>query len=144
LAATGDAATTHAAPGEYDDRDLPGTVTPGRPANAGAGRRRDRHLEWRLEWQWRPGLPLDIGQHRFDRPEASLRLGQEILRWKHNLQVAVIWAETDGDKSADGKSVRGRTEYSPIEKSYAFGQARYQGDTDKTDTVTSVSLVYEF
>jgi putative salt-induced outer membrane protein len=59
---------------------------------------------------------------------AGLQLGYEISRWKHSLQVAVIWAETDGDKSADSKSARERTEYSLSEKSYAFGQARYEDD----------------
>jgi putative salt-induced outer membrane protein len=59
---------------------------------------------------------------------ASLQVGYEILRWKHNLQVAVIRAETDGDKSADSKSVLERTEFSLSEKSYAFGQARYEDD----------------
>jgi len=59
---------------------------------------------------------------------ANLQVGYEILRWKHSLQVAVIWAETDSDKSADSKSVRERTEYSLGEKSYTFGQARYEDD----------------
>ena len=59
---------------------------------------------------------------------ASLQVGYEILRWKHNLQVAVIRAETDGDKSADSKSVLDRTEFSLSDKSSAFGQARYEDD----------------
>jgi len=59
---------------------------------------------------------------------ASLQLGYEILRWKHSLTVAVLRAENDNDKSADSKSVLGRTEYSLNEKSYTFGQARYEDD----------------
>ena len=59
---------------------------------------------------------------------ADLQVGYPKLRWKHSLQVAIIWAETDNDKSADSKSARERTEYSLSEKSYAFGQARYEDD----------------
>lgn len=59
---------------------------------------------------------------------ADLQIGYEKLRWKHSLQVAVIRAETDNDKSADSKSARERTEYSLSEKSYTFGQARYEDD----------------
>jgi putative salt-induced outer membrane protein len=59
---------------------------------------------------------------------ASLQAGYEILRWKHSLQVAVIRAETDGDKSADSKSALERSEYTLDEKTYVFGQGRYEDD----------------
>jgi len=59
---------------------------------------------------------------------ASLQAGYEILRWKHSLQVAVIRAETDGDKSADSKSAVERSEYALDEKTYVFGQGRYEDD----------------
>ena len=59
---------------------------------------------------------------------ASLQVGYEILRWKHSLQVAVIRAETDGDKSADSKSALERSEYALDEKTYVFGQGRYEDD----------------
>jgi putative salt-induced outer membrane protein len=58
----------------------------------------------------------------------SLLIGYQILRWKHSLLIEIIQAETDDEKSADSKSIRERTEYSLDEKSYTFGQARYEDD----------------
>ena len=59
---------------------------------------------------------------------ASLQLGYDKMRWKHSLLLEVIQAETDNETSADSRAIRERSEYSLNEKSYAFGQARYEED----------------
>jgi putative salt-induced outer membrane protein len=59
---------------------------------------------------------------------ASLQIGYQIARWKHSLLLEIIRAENDNDKSADSKSILERSEYSLGEKSYVFGQARYEDD----------------
>jgi len=59
---------------------------------------------------------------------ASLQVGYQVARWKHSLSIEIIQAETDNDKSADSKSALGRTEYGLDQKSYVFGQARYEDD----------------
>ena len=59
---------------------------------------------------------------------ASLKIARQRLKWTHNLTIDAIRNETDGDKSADRWSLRERSEYALEEKSYAFGQARYEED----------------
>ena len=59
---------------------------------------------------------------------ASLNLARVVVRWKHSLAIEAIQNETDGDKSADRWSVRERSRYALDQKSYAFGQARYEQD----------------
>lgn len=59
---------------------------------------------------------------------AGLKIAREHQKWKHNLSLEAIRNETDGTKSADRWSIRERSEYALDEKSYSFGQARYEED----------------
>jgi putative salt-induced outer membrane protein len=59
---------------------------------------------------------------------ASLQGSYEKLKWKHSLLFETIRSEADNEVSADSWTIIGRSEYSLSEKSYAFGQARYQED----------------
>lgn len=59
---------------------------------------------------------------------ASLQVGREKLKWKHSLLIEAIQAEADNQKSADSWTILERSEYRLGEKSYSFGQARYQED----------------
>ena len=59
---------------------------------------------------------------------ASLKIARQHLKWTHNLSIEAIRNETDDVKSADRWSLRERSEYALQEKSYAFGQARYEED----------------
>ena len=59
---------------------------------------------------------------------ANLQVGWQQAPWKHSLTLEIIQAETDNEKSADSWTVLERSEYSFSEKSYGFGQLRYQED----------------
>lgn len=59
---------------------------------------------------------------------AALKIARQSMQWKHSLALEAIQNETDDVTSADRWSIRGRSEYSLGEKSYSFGQARYEED----------------
>jgi putative salt-induced outer membrane protein len=59
---------------------------------------------------------------------ARLSLSRQKQQWRHSASIDVIQAKTDGIKSADSREFRWRSEYGFSEKSYAYGQARYQQD----------------
>ena len=59
---------------------------------------------------------------------ARLSLSRQIQQWRHSASIDVIQAKTDGIKSSDSREFRWRSEYGFSEKSYAYGQARYQQD----------------
>jgi putative salt-induced outer membrane protein len=59
---------------------------------------------------------------------ASLRVARQQMKWKHSASLAAIQAKADDVKSADSLELRARSEYSINEKSYAYGQLRYQED----------------
>jgi len=59
---------------------------------------------------------------------ARLSLSRQIQQWKHGASIDVLQAKTDGIKSADSREFRWRSEYGFGEKSYAYGQARFQQD----------------
>ena len=59
---------------------------------------------------------------------ANLQVGYEKDLWKHSLSLEIIQAETDNEDSADSWTLLERSEYKLDEKSYGFGQFRYQED----------------
>jgi putative salt-induced outer membrane protein len=74
------------------------------------------------------GFTSTSGNTDSENLNASLRLSRQKQQWKHSASIDVIQAKTDDVKSADSREVRARSEYSIGEKSYAYGQARYQQD----------------
>jgi len=59
---------------------------------------------------------------------AGLQFSRERLLWKHSLTIELVQAEADNEKSADRKALRERSEYKLSDRSYAFGQLRYEDD----------------
>lgn len=59
---------------------------------------------------------------------ANLQVSREKDLWKHSLTLEIIQAETENEKSADSWTLLERSQYRLSEKSYGFGQLRYQED----------------
>ncbi len=59
---------------------------------------------------------------------ANLGVSNEIDLWKHSAALKTIQAETGNVESADSLQLKARSEYRLSEKSYAFGQLRYEDD----------------
>ncbi|MDC1287311.1 DUF481 domain-containing protein [Gammaproteobacteria bacterium] len=74
------------------------------------------------------GFTSSSGNTDTENLNANLKLTRQHLQWKHSLSLDTIRNETDGETSADRWSLKERSEYSLDEKSYGFGQARYEED----------------
>jgi putative salt-induced outer membrane protein len=74
------------------------------------------------------GFTSSSGNTDTENLNANLKIARQHLQWKHNLSLDTIRNKTDGEKSADRWSLKERSEYALDEKSYAFGQARYEED----------------
>jgi putative salt-induced outer membrane protein len=74
------------------------------------------------------GFTSTSGNTDSENLNASLKASLQKMKWKHSASIEAIRNETDNETSADWWAVRGRSEYSLSEKSYSFGQARYEED----------------
>lgn len=74
------------------------------------------------------GITSTSGNTDSETINADLSIVKNADAWKHSAALKMIRAETDGDESADNAVLLARTEYSFSEKSYAFGQFRYEVD----------------
>ena len=74
------------------------------------------------------GFTSSSGNTDTENLNAGLKVGRQHQKWNHNLSLDIIRNETDNETSADRWALRGRSEYSLSEKSYGFGQARYEED----------------
>ena len=59
---------------------------------------------------------------------ANLGVSKELELWKHSAVLKTIKAETDDVESADSLQLKARSDYKISEKSYLFGQLRYEDD----------------
>ncbi|MBT8436379.1 MAG: DUF481 domain-containing protein [Gammaproteobacteria bacterium] len=59
---------------------------------------------------------------------ANLGVSKEIELWKHSAVLKTIQAETGDVESADSLQLKARSDYKISEKSYLFGQLRYEDD----------------
>jgi putative salt-induced outer membrane protein len=59
---------------------------------------------------------------------AALSIARQSKQWNNSLALDAIRNEADSETSADRWSLRRRSEYVLAEKSYSFGQARYEED----------------
>ena len=59
---------------------------------------------------------------------ANLGVSKEIDLWKHTAALNTVQAETDDVESADSLQLKARSDYQISEKSYVFGQLRYEDD----------------
>lgn len=59
---------------------------------------------------------------------AGLKIALQQENWNHSLALEAIRNETDDERSADRWSLKERSRYGLSEKSYAFGQLRYEED----------------
>ena len=72
---------------------------------------------------------------------ANLGVSRKTNIWGHAASLKIIQAETDDVESADSLELLGRSEYTLGDKSYLFGQLRYEDDEfSGFDYQTSLSL----
>lgn len=83
-------------------------------------------VEWKGEGEL--GFTSISGNSDSESLNASLALSRQIERWKHAVSLELIKSEADNTTSADSLVFRERSEYSLGERSYAFGQLRYEDD----------------
>ena len=74
------------------------------------------------------GFTSTSGNTDSENLNAGLKIARQHEKWKHSLSLDAIRNETDDEKSADRWTLKERSEYALSEKSYAFGQARYEED----------------
>lgn len=74
------------------------------------------------------GYSSTSGNSDAENLNASLGLSRETADWKHSLTLDSLKAKTDGETSADRFELRGRSEYGLGERSYLYGQLRYEDD----------------
>ena len=74
------------------------------------------------------GYTSSSGNTDSENLNAGLQIARQHNKWKHSVALEAIRSETDDEESADRWSLKERSEYSLSEKSYAFGQARYEED----------------
>ena len=80
------------------------------------------------EGQGELGFTATSGNTDSENLNASLRLSREKLKWKHLFSIEIIQAEAGGVTNSDSREARARSEYRLNEKSYSYGQARFQQD----------------
>lgn len=74
------------------------------------------------------GFTATSGNTDSENLNASLRLAREKLKWKHLFSIDIIQSKNDGVTNSDSREARARSEYRINEKTYSYGQARYQRD----------------
>jgi putative salt-induced outer membrane protein len=74
------------------------------------------------------GFISTSGNTESENLNASLGIAKELELWKHSVSIEAIRSETDDVVSAESTELKGRSEYKFSEKSYAFGQLRYEED----------------
>lgn len=74
------------------------------------------------------GFTSTSGNTDSENLNASLKIGRQHDRWKHAASIESIRNEVDDDVSADRNVVKLRSEYGLGEKSYLYGQLRYEDD----------------
>lgn len=87
------------------------------------------------------GFTSTSGNTDSENLNASLKIGRQRERWKHAASIEAIRNEVDDEVSADRNVLKLRSEYSLGEKSYLYGQLRYEDDEfSGYDSQTAVSL----
>ncbi|HKJ53908.1 MAG TPA: DUF481 domain-containing protein [Gammaproteobacteria bacterium] len=74
------------------------------------------------------GFSSTSGNSDSENLNASLGLSSEADNWKHSVTLKSLKAKTDGETSADRLEFRERSEYGLSERSYLYGQLRYEDD----------------
>jgi len=74
------------------------------------------------------GYTATSGNTDSENLNASLGVSRQANKWKHAASIASIRSETDDEVSADSLVLKEKSEYALSEKSYAFGQLRYEDD----------------
>ena len=74
------------------------------------------------------GYSSTSGNSDSENLNASLGLTREANNWKHSVALQSLKAKTDGETSVDRFDLRGRSEYGLSERSYLYGQLRYEDD----------------
>lgn len=74
------------------------------------------------------GFTSTSGNSDTENLNARLAVSRESDQWRHKASLDSIRNESDGETSADSQVLKGRSEYSLGEKSYAFGQLRLEDD----------------
>lgn len=74
------------------------------------------------------GFTSTSGNTESETLTANLGVSNEVDQWKHSAALKTIQAETDDVDSADSLQLNARSEYKISEKSYLFGQLRYEDD----------------
>jgi len=74
------------------------------------------------------GFTTTSGNTDSENLNASLAVSRQENKWKHAASLESIRNKTEGDVSADSLVLKEKSEYQLSEKSYAFGQFRYEDD----------------
>jgi putative salt-induced outer membrane protein len=74
------------------------------------------------------GFSSTSGNTESENLNASLGLSRQAENWKHSISLEAFRAKTDGETTVDLVELRERSEYGLSERSYAYGQLRYQDD----------------
>lgn len=74
------------------------------------------------------GFTATSGNTDSENLNASLGVSRQANRWKHAASIKSIRNKADGVTSADSLVLKEKSEYELSEKSYAFGQFRYEDD----------------
>lgn len=82
--------------------------------------------QWSVKAQ--AGLVASRGNAESDAANAKLDVEREFEKWKHQLQLAGIYASDDTGATSQRWSARGQTDYKFHEKGFSFVSARYEED----------------
>jgi putative salt-induced outer membrane protein len=74
------------------------------------------------------GFSSTSGNTESENLNANLGLSREAENWKHSISLEAFRAKTDGQTNVDLFELRERSQYGLGERSYAYGQLRYQDD----------------
>jgi len=74
------------------------------------------------------GFSSTSGNSDSENLNASLGLSREADNWKHSVALESLKTKTDGETSVDRFEFRERSEYGLGERSYLYGQLRYEDD----------------
>ena len=74
------------------------------------------------------GFTSTSGNSDTENLNARLTVARELEQWKHTASLDSIKNKTEDETTADSLVLKGRSEYSFSEKSYAFGQLRLEDD----------------
>lgn len=74
------------------------------------------------------GFSSTSGNTESENINASLGLSRQTENWKHSISLETFKAKADGETSVDFIEFREKSEYGLSERSYAYGQLRYEDD----------------